>query len=309
MSFVLALALMEIVADSEFAAFSCCSLAIRDNLAAILICFVIGLSAAVIGGLVTAIYSTSFAPGVVLKGTFAISGKGIVFRKISLIAQYVLSCVFLICGLMISRQTNYMLEKDNGFKTENIIHAKSNLWYRWHECFGELLKNPEIIDVTCGDSPMDAGLSSRSELMSKDNTPVWYSIRHGYYNYFDFFGFTLVEGRFPREEEFEVAVVNQTFAETYPDYQVGSKMRSMYRQEYEIIGVVKDFNARPLMHKTEPMVYFMNNKNSGDIFFKSKSNNLPETTKWVEKAMRGLITHWVATVVRLQSPQHFWMTT
>ena len=288
-SFVLALALMEIVADSEFAAFSCCSLAIRDNLAAILICFVIGLSAAVIGGLVTAIYSTSFAPGVVLKGTFAISGKGIVFRKISLIAQYVLSCVFLICGLMISRQTNYMLEKDNGFKTENIIHAKSNLWYRWHECFDELLKNPEIIDVTCGDSPMDAGLSSRSELMSKDNTPVWYSIRHGYYNYFDFFGFTLVEGRFPREGEFEVAIVNQTFAETYPDYQVGSKMRSMYRQEYEIIGVVKDFNARPLMHKTEPMVYFMNNKNFGDIFFKSKSNNVPETTKWVEKAMRGLI--------------------
>lgn len=288
-SFVLALALMEIVADSEFAAFSCCSLAIRDNLAAILICFVIGLSAAVIGGLVTAIYSTSFAPGVVLKGTFAISGKGIVFRKISLIAQYVLSCVFLICGLMISRQTNYMLEKDYGFKTENIIHAISNLWYRWHECFGEILKNPEIIDVTCGDSPMDAGLSSRSELMSKDNTPVWYSIRHGYYNYFDFFGFTLVEGRFPREGEFEVAVVNQTFAETYPDYQVGSKMCSMYRQEYEIIGVVKDFNARPLMHKTEPMVYFINNENYGDIFFKSKSNNLPETTKWVEKAMRGLI--------------------
>ena len=182
-----------------------------------------------------------------------------------------------------------MLEKDNGFKTENIIHAKANLWYRWHECFDELLKNPEIIDVTCGDSPMDAGLSSRSELMSKDNTPVWYSIRRGFYNYFDFFDFTLVEGRFPREGEFEVAVVNQTFAETYPDYQVGSKMRSMDRHEYEIIGVVKDFNARPLMHKTEPMVYFMHNMNYGDLFFKFKSDNISETTKWVEKAMRDRI--------------------
>ena len=288
-SFALALALMEIVADSEFAAFSCCSLAIRDNLTAILICFIIGLLAAVFGGLVTAIYSTSFAPGVVLKGSFAISGKGIVFRKISMIAQYVLSCVFLICGLMISRQTNYMLEKDNGFKTENIIHAKANLWHRWHECFEELLKNPEIIDVTCGDSPMDAGLSSRSELMSKDNTPVWYSIRRGFYNYFDFFDFTLVEGRFPREGEFKVAVVNQTFAETYPDYQVGCKMWSMDRQEYDIIGVVKDFNARPLMHKTEPMVYFIHNMNYGDLFFKFKSDNISETTKWVEKAMRDRI--------------------
>lgn len=288
-SFALALALMDLVAGSELATFSCCSLAVRDNLAAILICFMIGLSAAVIGGLVTAIYSTSFAPGVVLKGSFAISGRGIVFRRISLIGQYVLSCVFLICGLMISRQTSYMLEKDNGFKTENIIHANANLWYRWHECFDEFLKNPEVIDVTCGDSPMDAGLSSRSELMSKDGTPVWYSIRRGYYNYFDFFDFTIVEGRFPREGEFEVAVINETFAETYPDYKVGSKMLSMDRQEHEIIGIVKDFNARPLMHKTEPMVYFMHNMNYGDLFFKFNSNNIPETTKRIEKTMRNLI--------------------
>lgn len=188
---------------------------------------------------------------------------------------------------MISRQTSFMLEKDNGFNTEHIIHTNANLWFRWHECFDKISENPEILEVTCGESPMNAGLSSRSALRSKDNEQVWYSIRRAYYNYFDFFDFKLAEGRFPNEGEFGVAVINETFATTYPDYNIGSRMWNRYGTQYEIIGIVKDFNARPLMHKTEPMVYFMDNMNYGDMFFRLKSDNISETIKWIENVMRG----------------------
>lgn len=288
-SFALAAGLMELVSGSLFAAFSCCSLAVTDNMPAIAICLIISLVAASIGGIVTSLYSTSFAPGIVLKGSFAISGKGIVFRRISLITQFVLSCIFLICGLMISRQTNFMVDKDNGFRSENVVHINKNLWYRWHECFDEFLKNPEIIEVTCGNSPMEAGLSSRSQLMSKDNEPVWYSIRNAYHNYFEFFGFELVEGRFPNEGEFGVAVINETFAATYPDYKIGSKMWSMTGRQYEIIGVVKDFNARPLMHDTEPMIYHIDNLNCTDLYFKIRSDDMTGTIEWIRNVMRNRI--------------------
>ena len=288
-SFALALVMMEAVSRSQFASFSCCSLAVKDNIIAILLCFTAAFTAAVIGGLITGFYSTSFAPGTVLKGAFALSGKGVIFRRISLIAQYVLSCIFLICGLMISRQTNYMLEKDNGFKTDNITHTNINLWFRWHECFDKFSENPEILDFTCGDIPMDAGLSSRSQLKSKDNEPVWYSIRNAYYNYFNFFDFRLTEGRFPNEGEFDVAVINETFAATYPDYNIGSRIGSMTGTEYEIIGIVEDFNARPLMHKTEPMVYFMHRMNYNNLFFKLKSDDSAKTAKWIENVLREKI--------------------
>lgn len=288
-SFALAAGLMELVSGSVFASFSCCSLAVADNMPAIAICFIVSLIAAAIGGLVTALYSTSFAPGLVLKGSFAISGKGIVFRRISLITQFVLSCIFLICGLMISRQTNFMVDKDNGFRSENVVHINNNLWYRWHECFDEFLKNPEVIEVTCGNSPMEAGLSSRSQLMSKDNEPVWYSIRNAYHNYFEFFGFELVEGRFPNEGEFGVAVINETFTATYPDYKIGSKMWSMTGRQYEIIGVVKDFNARPLMHDTEPMIYHIDNLNCTDLYFKIQSDDMTGTIEWIRNVMRNRI--------------------
>lgn len=288
-SFALAAGLMQLVSGSGFAAFSCCSLAVADNMPAIAICLIVSLVTAAIGGYVTAQYSTSFAPGIVLKGSFAISGKGVVFRRISLIAQFVLSCTFLICGLMISRQTNYMIDKDNGFRSENIVHINNNLWYRWHECFDDFLKNPEIIEVTCGNSPMEAGLSSRSQLMSKDNEPVWYSIRNAYHNYFEFFGFELVEGRFPNEGEFGVAVINETFAATYPDYNIGSKIWSMTRRQYEITGIVKDFNARPLMHDTEPMIYHIDNLNCTDLYFKIRSDDMAGTIEWIRNVMRNRI--------------------
>jgi len=289
-SFGIALGLMEAVAGSQFASFSCCSLAVGDNVPAIAIGLTVALVAALAGGLVSALYSTSFEPGMVLKGDFAISGKGTAFRRISMVSQFVLSCVFLICGLMISRQTDYMMQEDNGFISENVVRVNVNLWYRWHRCFDEFMKNPEIIDVTCGDSPMSEGLSSRSELMSKDNEPVWYSFRSGYDNYFDFFDFKLVDGRFPNKGEFGVAVINETFAATYPDYQIGNKIMSMYRQEYEIIGVVEDFNARPMMHEREPMIYHIDNLNCADMFFKFRSDDISETVKWIEKSLRDLVS-------------------
>lgn len=289
-SFGIALGLMEAVAGSQFASFSCCSLAVGDNVPAIAIGLTVALVAALAGGLVSALYSTSFEPGMVLKGDFAISGKGTAFRRISMVSQFVLSCVFLICGLMISRQTDYMMQEDNGFISENVVRVNVNLWYRWHRCFDEFMKNPEIIDVTCGDSPMSEGLSSRSELMSKDNEPVWYSFRNGYDNYFDFFDFKLVDGRFPNKGEFGVAVINETFAATYPDYQIGNKIMSMYRQEYEIIGVVEDFNARPMMHEREPMIYHIDNLNCADMFFKFRSDDISETVKWIEKSLRDLVS-------------------
>ena len=289
-SFVLATGMMEVIADSEFASFSCCSLHVGDNVPSITICFIVALATAAVGGLMTALYSTSYAPGMVLKGSFAISGKGIIFRRISIIAQFVLSCIFLICGLIISRQTNYMMQKDSGFIAENVVRGNVNLWYRWHECFDEFMKNPQVIDVTCGDMPMDEGLSSRSQLMSKDNEPVWYSIRNAYHNYFDFFGFKLADGRFPNEGEFGVAVINETFAATFPDFHIGQKLWSMSRRQYEIIGVVEDFSARPLMHKCEPMVYFIDNQNCSNIYFKMNSSNTAETIGWAEKVLKEKVS-------------------
>ena len=286
-SFVLAAGLMEIVSNSQFASFSICSLAVSDNIGAIMACLAVALISATAGGVVTAIYSTSFDPGMVLKGEFAISGNGTSFRRISMVTQFVISCIFLICGLSISRQTTWMMQKDNGFESENIIHMKSVLIYAWHRHFDELLQNPEILEMTCGAMPMNEVNSSRYQMKSKDNEDIWYSMRTAHNNYFDFFDFELVEGRFPVEGENDKAIINETFARTFPEYKVGSKIKGI--TECEIIGIVKDFNARPLMHDIEPIIYNISNiYGSADLFLKIRSENLTETVRWLEKTLGEL---------------------
>ncbi len=288
-SFALAVGLMEIVAGSQFAAFSSCSLAVKDNLAAIMICLATALVTAATGGLVTALYSTSFAPGMILKGEFAISGKGTSFRRVSMILQFILSCVFLICGLMISRQTDYMVSQDNGFESENVLHMKTILHDKWQNYFYILKENPGIYDITCGESPIQEGTSSRNHMLSKDRLDEWYSIRFANDNYFEFFGFELIEGRFPVEGETGKGIINETFANTYPDHLIGSKLD--WPMESEIIGIVKDFNARPLMHKREPILYIAGSEyNHADLYFKINGENQEETIRWIEETLGGLFT-------------------
>ena len=225
----------------------------------------------------------------VLKGEFAISGKGTSFRKVSMVLQFILSCVFLICGLMISRQTDYMVSQDNGFESENVLHMKTIFHDSWQDYFDELLKHPGIAEATCGESPIQEGTSSRNHMLSKDRIDEWYSIRFANDNYFEFFGFELIEGRFPDKGETGKGIINETFAKTYPDYQIGSKLD--WPLESEIIGVVKDFNARPLMHKTEPMLYIAGSDyNHGDLYFRLNAENQEETILWLEETVGGLFS-------------------
>ena len=288
-SFVLAVIMMEAVAGSEFASFSSCSLAVKDNVAAIMICLSVALASAAAGGIVTSLYSTSFTPGMVLKGEFAMSGKGTSFRRVSMILQFILSCVFLICGLMINRQTDHMVNQDNGFESENVLHMKTIFHDRWQNHFEILLKNPEITAVTCGHPPMDEGESSSRQMMSKDMVNEWYRIRYAHTDYCRFFDFELIEGRFPEEGETGKAIVNETFAGMYPDCTIGSRLD--WPTDHEIIGIVQDFNARPLMHGMEPVLYVIGaDYNHGDIYLKLDSDNKEETVRWVEKTLGGLFT-------------------
>ena len=288
-SFTFAVGLMEIVSGSQFASFSACSLAVADNIGAIFICLIVAMVAAVTGGLVTALYSTSFSPGMVLKGEFSISGKGTSFRRVSMVLQFVLSCVFLICGLMISRQTDYMVNQDNGFNSEEVLHMKTILFYPWHNHFDEIKSNPEIVEVTTGAMPMEEGLSSRQAMLSKDKIDVWFSFRSAHWSYFDFFNFKLIDGRFPKEGEINKAIINETFAQTYPDHQIGGSI-TYSGTEFEIIGIIQDFNARPLMHKREPVVYNIADYGMSDVFFKLKTDNTQETIKWLEKTLGGVFS-------------------
>lgn len=83
----------------------------------------IALLTGIIAGLYPAWYMTSFPPALMLKGNYALSAKGRLFRTLLTSFQYIISFALLVCSTFIWQQNQYMKIQDTGFARDEIVIA------------------------------------------------------------------------------------------------------------------------------------------------------------------------------------------
>ncbi|MFR8940632.1 MAG: ABC transporter permease [Phocaeicola coprocola] len=66
---------------------------------------------------------TSFPPALMLKGNYALSAKGRLFRTLLTSFQYIISFALLVCSTFIWQQNQYMKIQDTGFARDEIVIA------------------------------------------------------------------------------------------------------------------------------------------------------------------------------------------
>jgi putative ABC transport system permease protein len=109
------------------------------------------------------------------------------------------------------------------------------------------------------------------------------------YDYFSTFGMEIIDGRaFSREyptDPKEAYIVNEEAVKMMGmDSPVGKRL-SVFRNEGQIIGVVKNFHFQPLYHEVKPFV-FMLRPGSGDLAFaRIQPENISGTLDHVKTAM------------------------
>lgn len=103
-----------------------------------------------LAGLYPAFYMTSFPPALVLKGTFALTPKGIRLRNSLLLFQFITTVVLITVAIFIKLQHTYMQNMNLGFDRENIVYVPLNgeLKKQLNAFENELKTRPEIIDYT-----------------------------------------------------------------------------------------------------------------------------------------------------------------
>ena len=248
---------MKVLSGTEWASFLTGSMEPSKNGAVLWIGGAAAVLIAVISGLVPALYSTSFQPALILKSPFALSEKGGSLRIVTIGLQYVLTFIFILCALMLHRQTSYMVNNNElGFNHERVLRMESSLFTRVKDVAEALRNIPGVVAVTRGDSPIQEGLSSMSEIRGEDGQIVHYSFREQSPEYFDFFGLQVVDGRLPYPGETDVALVNEAFVEALPDYGVGKEMRYLTGKVMPIVGILKNFHARSLEYDHTPLVLY-----------------------------------------------------
>jgi putative ABC transport system permease protein len=217
-------------------------------------------------GLIPAVYLSNFKPINTLKGNFSRSSHGVWLRNGILTLQLIISSFFIIGGIIIHQQVKYMMNKDLGFKGNQVItiyYSTKDLSYKKYERLKtELKKVNGVEDVTFGEAtPTTGGSSSNMDWRNKSVTA-----QHGAmdYNFLDFFDMKLVKGRniSPKysSDTINTVLVNETFVKqmgwTADDALKNELKPGFDDKQYKIIGIVKDYNLWNVKSETPAVVFF-----------------------------------------------------
>ncbi len=265
-----------------------------DNIPAVLGLIGITLVTGIIAGSYPALVQSSFQPVRVIKGSLGGNGArsaGSLFRKILVVTQFVLSIVLIIGTLIVYDQINFMLNKELGYEKDHMIYfrKRGELWDKYDAMKEEMLKNPNIINVTsCSDVPtftLASFWGSRWEGMNEGDNLLLHHFSVDQ-DYIKTFKMEIVDGRdFSNEfttDTSNVFILNESAVKAMNlEDPVGKNFR-MWGMEGPIIGVVKDFHYKSLHEKIEPLVLRINVNRY--IFARINSKNISETISSIENS-------------------------
>lgn len=237
----------------------------------------------IITGLLAGFYPAIILSGIdvvrVFKGGLKGSKKSIRFRKAMVVFQFSISTVLIIFTVVSQKQLKYMLTKDNGYQSENIMlmaidHTRIR---RDLEPFkARLMENPNITGLTVMNEYLGIHHNNHEFNYEGMDPTDWH-----YFpalivdeDFVSTFKINLIAGRdydksHSREDSLSI-IVNKALTRflgfDQPEEAIGTKLRSMSGHE-KIIGVVDDFNYRSLHHPVGPFVLDIENRRGAFYYF------------------------------------------
>jgi predicted permease len=247
--------------------------------------FGIALLSGVVSGSYPALYLSSFNPIATLKSSRNSRAGGSLFRKILVVFQFALSVIMIIGTLVVSRQMDYIRNKNLGLDKENIGYfwMPGELGRKSEVIKQELLKNPNITSITRTNQLPTYVANSSSDWEWEGKNPADDVLMHMLRvdeDYVKTFKMEMAEGRFFSREyptDTSAAVVNETAVEVMGmQAPVGKRLSNL-----TIIGVVKDFHFKPIRTKIEPLVMLMT-PNYYAMMMRIRPENVSATIAFVE---------------------------
>ena len=261
-AFILSVIVMRALSGTFVSSMISGSLDPSDNIVLIGAGAAIALVMVALAGIFSASYSTSFPPAMVLKGSFSLSAKGRSLRSVIVGFQYVVSFILIIMTLFIYCQRRYMNSFDMGFDREQIVtfYVGNSVGERRQAFEAHLKENPHVLDVTfagnelVSNGKMGWGRMYDGERVNIDCLPVDA-------DFIDFFGMEVVQGRgfMPSDEQKAngTFIMNQATMDAYPFMKLDTKLTGHASEPADIVGVVKDFNFKPLQYGVSPIALYV----------------------------------------------------
>ena len=263
--------------------------------------FVIFLVAILIGllaGYYPSAFLPSFSPIDTLKGGIVVNSKNKFIRTLVVI-QFSIAIIFLISTFVFARQLNFLENKNLGFNDKNILIIDAGYVHNMKPLKEELLKNPNVLDVSASvKAPIDFVSKSKIKLAGSEDS-LLVSFFWVDEDFAKTYQLQMVQGDFLKTEDSSpmleyqketVAkkqgkkylatvpiVINQTACDLMGfDHPIGQRIGN-----YEIKGVVKDFNFESLYHPLSPLILVKEPQIMNTLNIRFSSANSAQTVKWI----------------------------
>lgn len=274
----------------------------------------------IIVGLLSGIYPalsfSNFQPIKVLKSRTSTGDRNSLWlRRGLVIAQFTITMALIIGTIVVSKQLNFLKNKDLGFKKEAIINLFIPESKNRDRLRTEWMTNPNIEKVTFSVGAPTSNNNLNTDFYQDGQTEEdSYSValKTVDHEYFETYSLELIAGRWITKEEENRAtneaiahedkryafVVNETLIKkigyTNPQEAIGKKlMLGINDISAEIVGVVKDFNTASLHEEIPatlmmnlPFLYF-------DVGIKIKTENMSQTLAHIEKVWAAQFPNYI----------------
>ncbi len=253
---------------------------------------------AVLAGIYPSFFMSFLNPKNIFQGG-GISGSKTNFIRALVAVQFCIAIFFMIATGIFVKQLNYIRHKDLGLDHQNVVVIPTGLWYSNKAFKEELLQNPDVLSVSAGAAPIDAGwevtlplnhqgtidsLTVSMYCVDEDFVKTYHlEIVKGkflgmdYSTYWDEFSKANKGRKEGKEYTMSMPVVINESAEKMLGFEnpIGQRIG-----EKVIVGVVKDFNFQTLYHPIGPVILMNDPQNIGTMNVKIASVNKAATLKY-----------------------------
>lgn len=221
-----------------------------------------------LSGLYPALILSGYKPVLVLKNQHFINSgqtRSAGIRKMLTVSQFVIAQFFIIATLMVSKQINYSLNKDLGFRKDAILTFQTpfdTAASHGQQLLNEITSISEIEIASRGFfSPADEGaaFTNISYHNGKEEITPNVQIRWGDTNYLSVYQIKILAGRnVEQSDTIKEFVINETYVKAMgfqsPEEALGKQL-NFNGKNMPVVGVMNDFHEQSLRATIGPIVF------------------------------------------------------
>lgn len=246
---------------TEFASYISASLALSQNLEVVGLVAVVAFVMALAASLYPAWYITSFAPALVVKGSFGGTRSGRRLCTLLLGVQFFISIGLIIATSFIRLQHDYMMHYDMGFDKENLLAVRLSERgaVSYDALRQKLLSDPQVKDVTGATSRLVSvgRMGWGREFKGRQVAFQSYVVQP---DFLRVMGIPITDGRDFLESDFDKELGTMIFNEAARrefEMQVGDRINGFVSPDEQIVGFCADFNFKPLQYGVSPFCFYL----------------------------------------------------